>query len=158
MKIYLIGLPGVGKSRIGQKLAKVLKLPFLDLDVEIERKHQLSPAAMIKEFGEVFFREIETKSLKETLSFQGVIACGGGIVLKQENLHYMLGKVIYLESSPSAIKMDQSELFKRPILQNKTMTELFFERECHYLHFSNLVINVENKSDEEIISLIRSKL
>lgn len=158
MKIYLIGLPGVGKSRIGKKLAEELKLSFLDLDVEIEKKHRISPAEMIKESGEAFFRDIETKVLKETSSFKGVIACGGGIVLRQENLHYMMGKVIYLESSPSAIKIDQSEILKRPILQNKTMTELFFERECDYLHFSNLVINVENKSDLEIITLIRSQL
>ena len=60
--IVLIGMPGCGKSSIGKKLAEILKLDFLDVDVYIEEKWNMS-IPEIFEKGEACFRQIDRKSV-----------------------------------------------------------------------------------------------
>ena len=64
MKIYLIGLPTVGKSRLGKIIAKELKISFYDLDEIITNLNRLSPKEIINNYGEAYFRKLETIALK----------------------------------------------------------------------------------------------
>ena len=84
--IFLYGPPGTGKSTIGKKLARNLKVPFVDLDRVIETKAGMSIAQIMEQQGESVFRDIETAVLKETVGHASsvtdasgkVIALGGG--------------------------------------------------------------------------------
>ena len=104
--IFLYGPPGTGKSTIGKKLARSLKLPFVDLERVIETNTDMSIAQIMEQQGESVFRDMETAVLKETVGHASsvtdasgkVIALGGGALLREENrtLVEAHGKVILL--------------------------------------------------------------
>ncbi len=58
MKIFLIGMPGAGKSTLGKQLAEKMLLPFIDLDKQIERDQQCTIPELFRERGEDYFREV----------------------------------------------------------------------------------------------------
>lgn len=85
--IVLVGMPGAGKSTVGAALARQLARPFVDLDETIARETGRSPAQWISEQGEAAFRAVEQAAVEEAAKRQGlVIATGGGVVLRQENI------------------------------------------------------------------------
>ena len=74
-KIVLIGPPGAGKSTVGKSLAKLLNLPFIDSDREIERITNRKISEIFVEDGEEYFRKIEGETVTSLLrDFQGVIS------------------------------------------------------------------------------------
>lgn len=80
MKIFLIGMPGSGKSTVGRPLAQAMNLPFVDLDKEIERQEQRSIPEIFEQKGEAYFRQVESQLLKQwaTSNKDFVLATGGG--------------------------------------------------------------------------------
>ena len=80
MKIVLLGYMASGKSSIGKKLAKMLSMKFLDLDDYIIEKEGMSISKIFKDKGEIYFRKIENKYLKEALTKKEdfILALGGG--------------------------------------------------------------------------------
>lgn len=119
MRIYLIGLPGVGKSTLGKRLAKRLRYFFIDLDAYIEMREGVRIPQLF-EMGEGHFRKIETNTLYALPKGRRmVIATGGGIVLKKENVDYMkrTGFVIYLDRPVDAI-LKHLHVDKRPLLRD----------------------------------------
>ncbi len=80
--IYLTGFMGVGKSVIGRELARLLRRPFIDLDLSIESAAGSSVASLFARRGEAAFRKLERKALLRAAKRQGVIiALGGGTLL-----------------------------------------------------------------------------
>jgi shikimate kinase len=80
MKIYLIGMPGSGKSTLGVQLAGELHMPFLDLDQQIEKTARKTIPNIFLQDGEEHFRLLESKLLIEWADTPGdfVMATGGG--------------------------------------------------------------------------------
>lgn len=80
MKIYLIGLPGSGKTTLGKPLASYLRYRFIDLDQEIVRKENKTIAEIFSTSGESYFRELESALLKKWASSPDpfVMGTGGG--------------------------------------------------------------------------------
>lgn len=80
MKIFLIGLPGSGKSTLGEELARQLGLQFIDLDAEIVKACGRSITAIFEVEGEAYFREREATALRNTIDkiTDFVMATGGG--------------------------------------------------------------------------------
>mgnify|MGYP000964854846 CR=1 FL=1 len=121
LKIFLIGLPGSGKSTLGKQLAHALKLPFVDLDDAIENHCNLSISEIFKSKGEDWFREMEAHILRsvaeETESF--VMATGGGSPCFYEGIDFMnrVGTTIFLDVSLTTIAQRLSQLEKsaRPL-------------------------------------------
>jgi len=83
--IVLVGLMGSGKSSIGWRLAKYYNLPFIDTDVEIEKKAHCSISDLFYYAGEDYFRRTE-RNLLEELSYHPpcIIAAGGGAFINEE--------------------------------------------------------------------------
>jgi XRE family aerobic/anaerobic benzoate catabolism transcriptional regulator len=104
--ITLVGLRGAGKSTIGAKLAAALEVPFIELDVEIERAAGLSISQLFELYGEAYYRRLERETLERILAKpkRCVIATGGGIVSSPETWRLLRQRTqtVWLEASPEA--------------------------------------------------------
>ncbi len=98
--VFIIGMPGSGKTTTGRALAHLLSRPFRDTDTVVYHETGVFPSDLIKERGEAEFRKIETQALA-SVAYEGglVVATGGGIVTVPENRRLMRynGIVIYLD-------------------------------------------------------------
>ena len=95
----LIGPMGAGKTTIGRRLAKVLRVPFIDIDHEIERRAGRSVPAIFAADGEPAFRALEEKVIADVVAQEhGVISLGGGAVLSPQTRELLRHhQVVYLE-------------------------------------------------------------
>ncbi len=139
--VALIGMPGCGKTTMGQAMAKALGKKFVDTDEEIYREFGMTPEEILKDQGEAAFRKMESQVLAKICKEKGqVIATGGGAVtvkgnkalLKQNSL------VIYLKRP-----LEKLSLEGRPLSQERSVKELFKERQQLYLQWSDYQLGEE---------------
>jgi shikimate kinase len=128
-KIFLIGLPGSGKTTLGKQLAQSLKLPFVDLDKAIESAAGKKVEEIFKELGEPGFRKLESETLNKYCqqSENFVMATGGGAPCFDNNIEVMKksGAVIFLDVPPKTIsERIIHEVAHRPILKHETPDSL----------------------------------
>lgn len=98
--IVLIGMPGTGKTMIGQELAERLGRDFLDTDEMIELREGKTVPEIIGEYGEDDFRDLEMMACAEAGQKTGmVISTGGGVVNREENYYELTrnGRIVFLE-------------------------------------------------------------
>ncbi len=130
MKIFLIGLPGSGKSTLGKQLAFELKLRFIDLDAEIEKSLDTSVKEIFKKKGEDFFRNKESAMLHHYCEAipDFVMATGGGVPVFFDNMTFMnqQGHTIFLDVPPREIaeRVLMTQVEDRPVLKAKHPEEL----------------------------------
>ena len=101
-RIYLIGMPGCGKTSTGKKLAKHLNWQFIDLDSRLIDQTGKSIAELFETIGEPAFRKIEQAVLFSCLPQEpSIIACGGGTPAFEENMSFINknGLSIYLKAN-----------------------------------------------------------
>ena len=113
-----VGVAGYGT--IGQRLANLLDLEFLDCDHELEAVTGASVSLIFDVEGEEGFRTRETRMLEELTERSGVlIATGGGVILREENRKMLSerGTVVYLRTSVSQQLRRLSRDKSRPLLQ-----------------------------------------
>ncbi|MGH2658553.1 MAG: shikimate kinase, partial [Actinomycetota bacterium] len=102
MIVYLVGMPGSGKSTVGPELARRLGVSFVELDSEIERAAGKSVSEIFAEDGEARFRELEASALTVVGARDpSVVSCGGGVVLEPANRVTLraTGDVVFLSVS-----------------------------------------------------------
>jgi shikimate kinase len=119
--VILVGLPGSGKSTVGQAVASNLGRAFLDLDDEIEAREGRSIAELFAVKGEPYFRGLEL-SLTEELKATGnmILAPGGGWITQAEAVGLLRppGRLIYLRVRPeAALERLGPERASRPLLR-----------------------------------------
>ncbi|MDE5565759.1 MAG: AAA family ATPase [Anaeroplasmataceae bacterium] len=161
MRIYLIGLPGVGKSSVGKKLASKMGYEYIDLDEYIEYQATLFVDEIFKLYGEEYFRALESNCLKELSTKEHiVISCGGGIIKTPKNKDLMDGLKCYLTAPLDEIekRLEHSSIV-RPILQSKSLKDLYLERKTAYENFADFMIENVRLEDtvEKIIKVIGEK-
>lgn len=141
LNIVLVGFMGTGKTCVGKYLAKKLNLEFIDTDTIIEKKTKMRIKTIFKKFGEPYFRDIESKVAKEVGKLKNkVIATGGGIVIREENIENLKknGILICLTAKPQIILERVSKTKKRPLLQGnkneiiKKIKKILKERDNFY--------------------------
>jgi len=118
--LILVGLPGSGKTTVGQAVAERLKRTFLDLDLEIERREGRSIGQIFGEKGEAYFRKKE-RELTEELTYVGnmIVSPGGGWITDPENIALVRppSQLVYLRVTPeSALKRLGPMRMMRPLL------------------------------------------
>ncbi|WP_258101223.1 shikimate kinase [Marinoscillum pacificum] len=122
--IYLVGMPGCGKSYFGKKLATELDCALIDLDKVIEEKEGMEIAEIFSSKGEDYFRKIENEVLKETTNeceFQ-IISTGGGTPCFHDGIDYMNqhGITVFLETERELLIERIARKSHRPLMQGDT--------------------------------------
>lgn len=135
--ILLIGMMGCGKSTLGRRLAKRLDRAFIDLDGEIEQREGRSIPDIFAAEGDAGFRKYETAALLDALcTDNAVIATGGGIVTREENIAAMRekGLVVWLCRPLEEIIADVRQDTRPNLAGNKEerMRTLYAQREALY--------------------------
>ncbi len=127
MPVFLIGLPGAGKSTIGQAVAEHLVVPFIDLDREIERTAGKSISRIFAEEGEPCFRELEFEATGRLTDTPAIVAPGAGWI-SNEAIRVLVprpGPTIYLRVEPrtAALRLG-ADSASRPLLAGDPVREM----------------------------------
>ena len=126
MTIFLCGFMGCGKSTIGQKLAKKLNVPFTDMDEYIEQQAGKTIPEIFAQEGEEHFRDLETSAVRDLSGREGVIACGGGAMLRDINAKIAAehGIVLFLDVPFRTCYLRIANT-DRPIVRRSSRQELY---------------------------------
>lgn len=163
--LALVGLPGSGKSTVGRLLARRLQVEFTDVDSAIEQHVGCSVREFWQREGQECFRDIEQQLLTSlTARDQGVLATGGGAVLRaanRANLHQRC-RVIYLRANPEDVFRRLRRDKTRPLLQVPdplaALREMVALRDPLYRETAHFVIETGRPALGGLVSLVISQL
>jgi len=157
--LVFLGMMGSGKSSIGLMVAKKLKLNFIDIDNEIEKKLGKKITAIFEENGEVFFRKIEEKiTLKKLKLNSSVISLGGGAFtnrnIRKEVLKNHLSFWLNLNNKVLLDRIKNSK--KRPLAINLSDNEIInlIQKRTHIYAKALFEIKCDNLSKNEVVNKI----
>lgn len=167
MRIFLVGYMASGKTTIGRLLAKKLSFEFIDLDHYIELKEDMSVSNIFQLKGEVYFRQKESKYLKEVITKnRAVITVGGGTPCYGQNLELLINspntQSFYLKASLNILtERLYHDKNKRPLIAHvKDRDKLkefigkhLFERYKYYEQ-AKVSLNIDHKSVDQIVEEI----
>ena len=104
--VFLIGYMGCGKTTLGEALAQVMGVSYIDLDERVEQRCGMTIPEIFDELGENRFRELEAEALREAAALTDVVVgCGGGTPCHGDNMAFMnaSGTTVWLTTSPERI-------------------------------------------------------
>lgn len=156
--IILIGYMGSGKTTVGQALSEKLSYCFLDTDAYIEEQQNTTISHIFEEYGEEYFRNIETKTIEnmEKNMKHHIISTGGGLPLRECNgaILKRMGFVVFLSVKRETVLKRLEGDTQRPLLQGDNVEQKIEEmlnfRNPIYEYTAHLKVQVDNKSVEEI--------
>ncbi len=165
--IILTGFMGTGKTAVGKELSRLLNMRLVDVDSEIEESRKMKITDIFKNFGEPFFRDIETEMIRRLADAQNtVISTGGGAVLREENMEALRasGVVFCLYADAETIIARTGDSNDRPLLAVEDpmakIKELLRVRMPFY-EKAGIMIDTNGKTPlevaEEIADIIRCK-
>jgi shikimate kinase len=150
--VYLVGMPGSGKSTVGPELAARLGVPFVELDAEIERREGRPVREIFAEEGEARFRELEAAALIDAARRDpSVVSCGGGVVLEPANRVTLraTGEVVFLSVPIEVLRSRVAPSGDRPLIRHEgDLERLFAEREPLYREFAAHVVDATGPVSE----------
>ena len=160
-KIFIVGMPGSGKSTMAKYLSSETSFKYLDLDEEIELKSKKSVSKIFEIDGEESFRVLEKETLDEIIQKEEkfILATGGGTPSYDDNMKKMNenGITIFLNTSPEILIERISRKNKRPLFNSTNVREkvskIFDERIKFYKRSKHTIIN---NNREKALSIINS--
>jgi shikimate kinase len=162
--VALVGMPGSGKSTVGRQLGRRLGLPFFDSDHLIEQRLGCSIRSFFEREGEDAFRDIEEAVIAELCQIEGVLATGGGSVLRPANRQRLreAGPVVYLRATPEEIFRRISQDKRRPLLQvadpEGRLRELFEARDPLYRETAHFIVETTRPSVAGLVQEVVTQL
>ena len=163
--LFLIGYMGCGKSTIGRKLARRLRIPYVDTDALVEEREGASVYDIFQFEGEERFRELERAVLEEVIvEGAAIVSTGGGLPTWGDNMARMntTGRTVYLRRSAESIasRLSPYGRQKRPRLRGlndeelvRFMSEDMAKRACFYQQAQQTIV-CDGLSDDEILQAI----
>lgn len=161
-RIALIGLRGAGKSTLGNRLAREMGAPFIELDREIERETGMPASELFALYGQAGYRRIEQRTLERVIRDheRAVISAGGGIVAQTETYDMLLSNclTVWVKAAPEehmARVMAQGDL--RPMAGNDEAMEdlkrILEAREPLYAKADTVIDTSGETVDESFVKL-----
>lgn len=157
--IVIVGLMGAGKSSIGKRLAKTLKIPFLDSDEVIQEAAACSISDIFEIYGEPIFRDLEMRVMTRLLTEEppSVIATGGGAFLNDAIRDLVKEKAvsIWLKADIDVLFERVSRKRTRPLLETgdkrEILEKLMAERDPFYAQ-ADLTVCSDQGAHENVVN------
>lgn len=164
-RLYLIGFMGAGKSTVGNEIAGRLGVPFIDLDDEIESRASQAVKEIFSTRGEEHFRALEREALLAVTAIErAVVACGGGVVLRDDNRVTLksTGTVVYLKVSAGEAIARIGDADTRPLLSGAggglAATALLASREALYKAVADIEVETLGRTASEVATAVITDL
>ena len=157
--LVLLGMMGVGKTRIGKYMAKRLKIDFFDIDKLVEKKNEMKITEIFKTKGEIYFRKEEELVTMKFLNKRGsIISLGGGGFINDKIRKKVLSECIsvWLNVNLETIYARLKNSEKRPLVNKNnqnSIDKIFMERKKIY-SLANHEINCDNLNINQISNKI----
>ena len=163
--IFLIGFMGCGKSAMARFLSRDLDVELVEMDETIEVEAGMTINEIFEKYGEKHFRDLESQLILRIAEKGGaVVSCGGGAILRQENVENMKknGQIIYLSATPETIYTRVRNSTNRPLLNGNMNVEyissLMEKRLPLYENAADITIYVDGKEKQEVVEEIKKIL
>jgi len=165
--LFIIGMPGVGKTKWGREVASAFGLPFFDLDLCIEARQNKTITRIFAEQGEMAFRRLEDETLRDIVKNNDapfILSCGGGTPVNPANLSFMKqnGTLVYLKASIPVILANLKDgLTQRPLLATgdispvSRLEQLYKERSSIYEQADH-TLGVEHLSIQDFAPILQA--
>lgn len=166
MKIFLLGMPGSGKTTLGRQLAQAMDLTFVDLDACIEQESGARVSVIFREQGEPAFRALEARILGQWCASEKsfVMATGGGTPCFADNIRIInqAGLSIFLDVPAREItaRILKTDLATRPLFAGvhpenlKDNIEFMRSQRLSFYRMAKLTIEPGHTLDQ-VVGMIR---
>lgn len=158
--VVLVGMPGSGKTTIGQEVADALDIPFKDSDHQIAAAYGKACGEVFTEVGESRFREIEHDTIAALLGEPGVLSLGGGAVITPATRKLLADHhVVWLHVSPEVGVARSFRDGGRPLLAGAdphgTYIKLYNDRQDFFAEVATHVLYTSALNEAEVITKVQ---
>ena len=171
-KVTLIGMMGTGKSKFGRLVANILKFSFYDIDHLIEKRFKMTIKELFQKHGELFFRQIEKKTIKDLIlkinknNEKVIISLGGGGFDNEDTRKLLLKNtnVIWLNTPINVLIERVGNGYKRPMIKGNTRDSIvqLLEKRTKFYSLCHNEVNTnglsQNQVTEKLIDLISCEI
>lgn len=161
MNIILVGFMGTGKTVVGKELAKRLGREYIDIDEVIQEKEGRPIPRIFAKQGEEYFRQIETRVIKQFSELDGyVISAGGGAVLREENIGALRkrGVLICLRTKPEVIwrrvRKDEGRPLLKGFCDKKERIKQLLKERAPFYNQADITVDTSYLTVSEIVEEI----
>lgn len=164
--VVIVGMPGSGKTTVGEILALRHARPFVDLDDAIEASAGRSIGELFDDVGEAGFRELESVVLADAIATHpgAVVASGGGIVLSPDNRRLLRQdgvRTVWLRARADTLGERVGNGHGRPLLEDDphgTIARLQTERDPLYREVADVVVEVDDRDAGAVVDAVAEGL
>ena len=156
--VFLIGFMGCGKSTMARLLTEKTNAELMEMDETIEAEAGITINEIFEKYGETHFRDLESQLISRITKKGGmVVSCGGGAILRAENVACMRenGRIVYLSATPETIYERVRYSTNRPLLNGNMNVEyiasLMEKRLPRYVDAADVTISVDGKDRQEVL-------
>ncbi len=155
--IFFVGFMGAGKSTIAKKIAESRNSPLIEMDEELEQIEGMPIPKIFEQYGEAYFRDLESNLILELREREKcIVSCGGGVMLRNENIVNMKknGYIIYLKATAETIYERVKDYESRPVLNGNMnipyIRGLMDKRCATYEKEADLIVETDGKKINQI--------
>ncbi len=161
LPLFLVGLPGCGKSKVGGLLGRALGVPHVDTDQVVEAEAGRSVAEIFEALGEAEFRRLEAGAVQNLADFEGIVSLGGGAI-ETESVREVLskGNTVWIRASKLELLRRIKRGNKRPLMREnpeRTLDQLWQRRNPLYQEVVGSWVWTSSGSPRRVVEAILKK-